>query len=213
MKFTITSAAALIASATAIPLYSNGTATASSSTATTLATSYIPASTSEPSYYNSRLQPEVISRYHSINGAVEFNVNGGVIQRVQGSGDDISTLATFYIPSSAYGKQCSFGFDVDYTVNFEPNPSQFDVFTSIKPAWADSATWPSGNLRDQQVGRMKLSAKPGAATFVDGQPTAAKTFPCPAGNYIAGELVPVGDKVDICFTPSSTAGPYISIHY
>jgi hypothetical protein len=206
MKFTIASAA-IIASATAIPL-SNTTAP------TTLTTSYLPSATTAYQHADVRIQPEAISLYHGSSGAVEFNVYEGHIEKKQTSGDDITTLATFYIPSSAAGYQCSFGFDVDNSVEVTPYPgAQFDVFTSIKSAWQSSASWPSGNLRDQHVGRMVVNAQPGAATYVDGQPSAAKKFPCPAGNYIAGELVPTGENMDICFAPSSTAGPYITIHY
>jgi len=162
---------------------------------------------------NTRLSPEYISRYHSKTGEVEFNVAGGVIQRTPSNGgDDISTLATFYIPSSWAGKKCSFGFDATLTTNFEPKPAQFQVFTSQKPAWVSSPTWPSGNLRDHHVGTMVLTEKPGKAAYVDGQPAFAKTFDCPAGYTIAGELVPVGDYVDICFQPSATEGPYIMVH-
>jgi hypothetical protein len=190
MKF-LAASASLIAVAAALPL--NGTYTTPTAPQTI------------------RISPEVISLYHISTGQVEYNVAAGHIHRAQNSGDDLSTLATFYIDPSYSGKQCSFGFDVDNTVHFDPKPAFFDVFTSQMPAYENKASWPQGNLRDQHVGRMKLSQQPGEATFEAGQPTAAKLFPCYTG-YIAGELVPVGDVEDVCFTPSSTAGPYIQVH-
>jgi hypothetical protein len=158
-----------------------------------------------------RISPEVISLYHVSSGQIEYNVETGHIHRAQSSGNDISTLATFYIDPSYSGKQCSFSFDVDRTIHFDPKPALFDVFTSQMPAYESKATWPQGNLRDQHVGRMRLSEQSGPATFEAGQPTAAKLFPCHVG-YLAGELVPVGDVEDVCFIPSSTAGPYIQVH-
>jgi hypothetical protein len=209
-------AASLILAATAAPL--NGTHTHPSATTavpTTLVTVSTPAATYDASESGDsiRLQPQSISLYHISTGAVQYHVNAGQIYRSTRSSDDISTLATFFIPES-YGKnQCSFGFDVDATVNFYPNPSFFDVFTSQKPAYTSTKSWPQGNLRDQHLGRMKLSEKPGKGSFVEGSSVApgVKTFPCPTG-FIAGELAPVGDNVDVCFTPSATAGPYIRIH-
>jgi hypothetical protein len=215
MKSFIASAS-LIVAATAAPL--NGTPITPSSTTTvptTLVTVATPAATYSDSTSGStiRIQPEAISRYHISTGQVEYAVSGGHIFRSTRSSDDISTLATFYVSEAYKYNQCSFGFDVDTTVNFDPNPSYFDIFTSQQPAYGSTKTWPQGNLRDQHLGRMKLSAKPGQATFVEGISVSpgVKTFPCPTG-YIAGELAPVGDNVDVCFTPSESAGPYIMVH-
>lgn len=210
MKFLI-SYASLIAAvvATPIPFPANSTGTAAPS-GTTVATAYATATaTSTPK--DLRISPETISRYHISTGEVEHNVHGGQIFRQPGIADEISTLGTFYIPEEYAGKQCSFGFDVDQDVSFDPKPSYFDVFTSQKPAWESAKSWPSGNLRDHHAGRMKLSEKPGKATLESGHPTYAKKFECPTG-YFAGELVPVGDAVDICFFATSTGGPYITIH-
>jgi hypothetical protein len=219
MKFIIASAA-LVAAVTAAPI--NGTYTMPSSTTSTpsaLVTVSAPDATyngrpggvSPSSGGTIRIKPSVISSYHISSGAVDYNLATGHLYKDLSSIKDVSALATFYISKDYEGKQCSFGFDADTTVNFAPNPVSFDVFTSQKPAWITTTSWPQGNLRDHHIGRMKLSANAGQAVYEDGHPTAAKLFPCPTG-IIAGELVPYGENVDLCFTPSDTAGPYIEVH-
>ncbi|KAF2814131.1 uncharacterized protein BDZ99DRAFT_372485, partial [Mytilinidion resinicola] len=73
--------------------------------------------------------------------------------------------------------------------------AQFDAYTALAPADHSTKDWPSGNLRDQYVGRLK-SVKPGLATYVDGFPKVGP-FPCPAGKTYGGELVGAGDQVNI----------------
>ncbi|KAF2398326.1 hypothetical protein EJ06DRAFT_451268, partial [Trichodelitschia bisporula] len=72
---------------------------------------------------------------------------------------------------------------------------QFDVFLSQKPATTSATSWPSGNLRDQHLGRMKVETRPGAAICVDEHPAPHAPFLCQEGIF-AGELAPV-DQVNI----------------
>jgi hypothetical protein len=102
---------------------------------------------------------------------------------------------------------CSFHFDIDLATSEVAGTGQFDVFTSLAPAEKDTNSWPSGNLRDQHIGRMQ--AKNGdAATWVDGFPTFGQAFLCPAGQTYGGELVGVGD-FDYIQWLAGTDGPYI----
>jgi len=122
---------------------------------------------------------------------------------------DITTLATFEIPAWTIGFTCEFAFELTATATLTGS-KRFQVFTSLKPATADSKTWPSGNLRHQNLGTME-AVKPGKATIVEGPATSA-FFPCPAGQTIAGELVGQNDQVDIAWN-NKLAGPRILVHY
>ena len=83
------------------------------------------------------------------------------------------------------------------------------MYTSLAPASGPSTTWPSGNLRDQYVGRLK-AVTGGNAVNVEGlPPVVGHTFPCPApGSKLAGELVGAGDQVEIKWDVSFE-GPYL----
>jgi len=166
------------------------------------------APTPQGTYYgpSGTIAPKTISQYSVWTGAVSYNTNAGKIFK-DGRTSDITTLVTFDIPSTLQGKTCSFHFALDSTSTLS-GTGQFDVFTSLAPATQDTTTWPSGNLRDNHVGRLQAYAN-GEAKFIDGFPTVAKSFPCPAGQLLAGELVGTGD-VDRIEWNEYLAGAYIS---
>jgi len=152
------------------------------------------------------ISPTTISQYTVWTGAIKYNVQYGKIFK-DGHTSDITTLVTFDIPSAAQGKQCTFHFSLDSTATLT-GTGVFDLFTSQAPATHDTTSWPSGNLRDNQVGRLKAVLN-GEATFLDGFPTAGESFPCPYGYELAGELVGTGDADDIEWN-GLLAGPYLS---
>jgi len=154
------------------------------------------------------VRPTVTSQYSVWTGAINYKTSQGLIQKT-GITSDITTLVTFDIPSSAAGKQCELVFTLG-SYNWPTGTATFDVFTSIKPATAPSASWPPGNLRDQYLGRLK-AVNNGPAQNVEGfQPVVGQKIPCPAGQTLAGELVGAGDQVYIRWDVA-TEGPYIKI--
>ncbi|KAH6644828.1 hypothetical protein C7974DRAFT_384364 [Boeremia exigua] len=151
------------------------------------------------------IRPAVTSQYEVSTGAVHYDVTSGKIFK-DGKTTDITTLLTFEVPAESAGKICTFHFDLDSSATVSGS-AQFDVFTSLAPAEADSSSWPSGNLRDQYVGRMAATVG-GSATWVPGFPTFGQSFLCPAGQTFGGELVGTGDADVIEWLAGST-GPYI----
>jgi hypothetical protein len=166
-------------------------------------TSALPAPQSIPTGSNV-IVPTTISQYTVWTGATNFNTGAGKIFK-NGRVSDVTTLATFDIPSAATGKTCELHFVLDNTATLS-GTGQFDVFTSLAPATTSTTSWPNGNLRDQYVGRMTAQLD-GEATWTQGFPS-VPSFPCPAGELLAGELVGTGDVDDIEWT-QSLAGPYI----
>ncbi|EON69901.1 hypothetical protein W97_09165 [Coniosporium apollinis CBS 100218] len=152
--------------------------------------------------------PAAISLYEVWTGAVQYKVDEGKIFK-SGKTTDITTLATFEIPAWTGGLTCEFVFELTEGATLTGS-KRFQVFTSQKPATASSKSWPSGNLRDQNLGTME-AVKPGRATIVEGPATSA-FFPCPAGQTIAGELVGQNDQVDIAWN-NKVAGPRIRVHH
>jgi hypothetical protein len=178
--------------------------------------SAIVAMTSALATPNIQIRPTALSEYTVSTGAITYNTTTGTIYKNGGSSSDpdITTLITFDIPSSAAGKTCSFVFDLNNCLHCNPSPptgtATFDVYTSLAPADHSTVSWPSGNLRDQYVGRMQ-AVKPGSAVWLDGYPQEGKAFPCPAGQLLAGELVGVGDSVDVQWDGIGE-GPYIRVY-
>ncbi|KAJ9654531.1 hypothetical protein H2201_008985 [Coniosporium apollinis] len=156
----------------------------------------------------STIEPAAISLYEVWTGAVQYKVDEGKIFK-SGKTTDITTLATFEIPAWTGGLTCEFVFELTEGATLTGS-KRFQVFTSQKPATASSKSWPSGNLRDQNLGTME-AVKPGRATIVEGPATSA-FFPCPAGQTIAGELVGQNDQVDIAWN-NKVAGPRIRVHH
>ncbi|RYN15444.1 hypothetical protein AA0113_g12495 [Alternaria arborescens] len=138
------------------------------------------------------IKPRVNSLYEVWTGAVRHNTTNGKIFK-DGKTTDITTLLTFDFPPESEGKTCSFHFNLASDASVKVSGTgQLDVFTSLTPATGSTSSWPSGNLRDQHLGRM-TAQRGGAATWVSGFPTLGQGFPCPAGKTYGGELVGVGD--------------------
>ncbi|EON61141.1 hypothetical protein W97_00352 [Coniosporium apollinis CBS 100218] len=194
MKFTSSAIAAVLgftSSAFAAPTPNNNTGA--------------PAPQSGSSY--TTINPTATSLYEVWTGAVHHGVYYGKIYK-SGQTTDITTLASFDIPAWAEGHTCQFVFELDEHATLKGS-KRFQVFTSQKPATQSSASWPSGNLRDQHLGLMEAT-KPGRAAIVDG-PARSTYFPCPGGYTIAGELVGQNDQVHIEWN-TYAAGPKILIY-
>lgn len=101
---------------------------------------------------------------------------------------------------------CEFHFYLDSSATLL-GTATFDVFTALAPVTKDSASWPSGNLRDQYAGRLK-AVSPGEATFLLEYGDAAYVFDCPYGLKMGAELVGTGDEDDVEWDGASS-GAYI----
>jgi hypothetical protein len=214
MQFTNAAvAAAILAFASAAPTapsaYNNSTAeyvsTSSAYAPQGTGTSYTPPPPPPAEGDASVVYPGTVSQYSVWTGAVAFQVYDGKIFK-DGHSSDISTLLTFSFPEASYGKSCK----VAFTAPSSTGGGQFDVFTSLMPATQSTSTWPSGNLRDQHLGRMQLGADGTASLVSDVAPALVEAFPCPKG-VVGMELVGAGDNVDIKWTQSKEQG--ISISY
>ncbi|KAH6711914.1 hypothetical protein BKA61DRAFT_611805 [Leptodontidium sp. MPI-SDFR-AT-0119] len=176
-------------------------------------TSALPSPAPEPQYVptgSDIIKPTTRSLYEVWTGAVHYNTPNGKIFK-DGHSSDITTLLTFDIPAATYGKTCEFHFVLASEATSKLSGSaQFDVFTSLAPATHSTTTWPSGNLRDQHAGRMQAYL-PGEAKWVEGFPTYGKSFPCPSGQTLAGELVGTGDVDDIEWL-AGNSGTYIKYY-
>ncbi|OCK86167.1 hypothetical protein K432DRAFT_376974 [Lepidopterella palustris CBS 459.81] len=183
MKFTLASLAAIIASTSAVP-------------------------TPSP-----MIRPDSLSLYTVSTGAIDYNSPTGRIFK-NGHDSDVTTLLTFTFPDNTAGKTCQFNFALNDCLHCNPSPptgtAQFDVYTSQAPADHSTTGWPSGNLRDEYVGRLQ-AIKPGVATYVPGFPVVGQGFPCPAGMTFGGELVGAGDNLDIQWDGKGE-GPYFSVY-
>jgi len=152
------------------------------------------------------LSATTISQYSVYTGAIDFDTSSGKIFKtdIPPPSSDITTLVTFDLPAESAGQTCVFHFNLapGSTLN---GSGLFDVFTSLQPATESTTTWPPGNQRNNQVGR--LQAAIGEATYVSGfNPNSVQSFPCPSGTWPI-ELVGVYDNDDIEWTADS--GPYI----
>jgi hypothetical protein len=222
MLFTSSAAALMLATfASAAPMAAPSpstfatsyTAPPASSTYTPTSSTYTPsASYTAPEQSNTPtaniIRPSTLSQYDVWTGAVHYKSAEGKIFK-DGHSTDVTTLLTFTFPAASAGKTCSFHFnpsaDPAATVS---GTAQFDVYTSQAPATANSASWPSGNLRDHHLGRMTAKSK-GEATWVDGFPKFGQAFPCPAGETYGAELVGAGDIDHIQWLASADVA-YIS---
>src|SRR6185436_8143444 len=135
------------------------------------------------------IRPSVMSQYNVWTGAIYYNTGVGSIVKGNGS-PDITTLLTFDFPSTSVGRTCQFHIYTDSTASIS-GTAQLDLFSSLAPATQSTSTWPPGNQRDQQLGRLQV-VQTGEATYVAGQPITAQSFPCPS-NTKGFELVGVGD--------------------
>lgn len=151
------------------------------------------------------LYPIITSQYNVKTGAVAYNTNHGVIDKsTSNNGADTTTLVTFYIDQSYNGLTCQFVFDSGENIS---GSARADAYSAIAPATVNTQSWPQGNLRDQQLGRLVAqSGQP--ATWEQSYPK--RIFPCAdaAGKYYASELVGVWDNDHIEWTPN-VSGPKI----
>ncbi|QDS77448.1 hypothetical protein FKW77_006851 [Venturia effusa] len=154
------------------------------------------------------IQPSARSIYEVNTGAIYYQSQTGHIFK-SSSGNDLTTLLTFDLPSSLQGKTCSFHFYLDSTARAEGTKA-FDLYSSLKPATANSPGGSGpGNQRNQFMGRMK-AVLGGEATWVpDVFPKTGESFPCPYGDAFGYEVVGSGDYVDIAWNPPAS-GSYIS---
>ncbi|KAF2465347.1 uncharacterized protein BDR25DRAFT_201156, partial [Lindgomyces ingoldianus] len=142
----------------------------------------------------SGLSPDYISLYHVNNGSIEYHTNRGLIEKTQGTGNDVSTLVTFTFPANTAGKQCQIVLDFSsYRHYIRRDGSQnVDIFTSLYPATHSTSDWPAGNGRNNQLGRVKVHDW-SVSTVEWGN----MKFPCPSGQTLGYELVPTGDSQHI----------------
>jgi len=194
----------------------------SNTTSTTTVPAYIPAPTATSAPFNGAVAtvlPEYTSIYNGKTGAVDFHTARGFVSRHPSNGGaDASTLVTFELPAPYAPNTCQLVFDLtdpsSYAVG-STSPLRAQIFTSLAPATASAATWPSGNLRDQELGSIDLVLG-GRATWEtgSGSQVAANNgfFPCAAiaGGIYGAEIVPQGDDVEFSW-PAATDGVKIIV--
>ena len=156
------------------------------------------------------IHPTSISQYTVSTGAINFSTPRGLVLKTGTSDSDVTTLATFDFPPTLRGLRCRFVFDLSGDASAVVTGSaRADVFTSLAPATGSTTTWPSGNLRDQHVGRLVADVG-GEARWEQPVEGEAPVFDCPWGTSLAGELVGVYDAVRIEWD-GSVAGPRIEV--
>jgi hypothetical protein len=154
------------------------------------------------------LLPTVVSQYDVWTGAIRYATGAGKIFK-NGKTTDTTTLLTFNGTSATAGRTCAFQLYLASTSTLT-GAANFDVFSSLKPATKSASTWPPGNQRNIQLGRLK-AALGAQATVLAGYPTAVSGFACPAAGVAAGfEFVPTDDVTDIEWTQSASVGAYLT---
>lgn len=159
--------------------------------------------------------PDFTSQYNSKTGAVDFHTASGLVSRSSNNGGaDITTLVTFTLGMEYQSNTCQLVFDLDGPSSSVSGSSQAQIFTSLAPAYADSESWPSGNLRNQNLGAIDVVAH-GRATWQAGSGPGATSngyFPCSAitGQIYGGEIAPQGDNVEISW-PAGQDGVKIMV--
>jgi hypothetical protein len=161
--------------------------------------------------------PDFTSQYTSSTGAIDFHTTRGLVSRFpQNGGADVTTLVTFELSEQYANNQCQlvfdFGSDASSSVS---GTGKAQLFTSLAPADQDSSTWPSGNLRNQNLGTIQVNAY-GRAVWEAGSGPGATVdgkFPCSAiaGKIYGGEVVPVGDDDEISWVVGVN-GPKIIVY-
>jgi hypothetical protein len=205
----LANAAPLIARGTpSTNAYTNTSGIVSNPSAPAAVSTPISAPSAQSAPYNSQGQPiatvfpDFTSQYNSKTGAVDFHTSTGLVSRsTSNGGADITTLVTFTLDSQYASNQCQLVFDLTNPGSSVSGSSKAQLFTSLAPATADSSSWPSGNLRNQNLGAIDVVAH-GRATWQQGSgpgATADGFFPCNAitGHIYGGEIVPQGDNVQI----------------
>ena len=152
------------------------------------------------------------ARYHYdvSTGAIDCNVNGGLVSKsTTNNGHDITTLVTFTYPQAAQGKQCQLFFYLDSTATVGGS-KKIDVFTSLQPAPGCTTGWGPGNQRNINIGRWSVS-KGNFATW-DATYGAYLTQPttCQDPGSVEGlEFVGVYDDDLVRWNPAAGAGARI----
>lgn len=159
--------------------------------------------------------PDYTSQYNGKTGAVDFHTPRGLVSRSPTNGGaDITTLVTFQVGTEYQANQCQLVFDLVDPTSSVAGTSKAQLFTSLAPAYTDTETWPSGNLRNQMLGTIDIVAG-GRATWEAGSGPGATVdgfFPCSAitGQLYGGEVVPQGDY-DLISWPAGTDGVKILV--
>jgi hypothetical protein len=148
------------------------------------------------------ITPSVRSQYYVSTGQIVYNTGLALVQKT-GASSDITTLLTVKVPPAAAGKTGTFHFALDKSA-IVTGSGQIDVFTSLIPATSSTTSWPPGNQRNIQVGRIQV-VKGGTATWVFG----SATFTIPATGTYGYELVGV-NSVDLVSFSGTNNGIWIS---
>jgi len=148
------------------------------------------------------IYPDFTSQYNSKTGAVDFHTTRGLVSRSPTNGGaDITTLVTFVLGNQYKSNTCQLVFDLEAPSSKVSGSHSAQLYTSLAPAGADSETWPSGNLRNQNLGAIDIVPHGRASWEAGSGPgaTANGFFPCSAitGQIYGGEIVPQGDAVEI----------------
>jgi hypothetical protein len=190
-----------------IPATYDTTAPAAAPTTTVVPANAYP-TVPAPQHYT--VLPKVTSKYYANNGAVDYDISQATVSRHTGNnGRDTSALVTFQIPAEYASKQCQFVFDMSATSSWSSGTKQADIYTALAPVTASTTSWPQGNLRDTYLGR--LEANIGGFSTIQAGPYGK--FPCSiaAGKIFGGEVVPVGDDVEISWVVGVN-GPKIIVY-
>jgi hypothetical protein len=190
-----------------IPATYNTTAPVPAPTATDVPANAYPTA---PAPQYTTVLPKVTSTYHGNNGAVDYKINQAIVSRhTWNNGRDTSALVTFEIPAEYASKQCQFIFDMSAPSSWASGTKQADIYTSLAPATASTTSWPQGNLRDSYLGRLQVNI--GGFSTIQAGPYGK--FPCSiaAGKIFGGEVVPVGDDVEISWVVGVN-GPKIIVY-
>lgn len=160
--------------------------------------------------------PNYTSQYNTASGAVDFHTSQGLVYRsITDGGADITTLVTFELPAQYSSNWCQIAFALGNAASWATGSLQAQLFTSLAPATTDASSWPSGNLRDVDLGSIDIVVG-GEASFQAGSGPAAASdgfFPCSliAGQVYGGEIVPQGDAVEISW-PAGEDGIKIIVY-
>ncbi|KAL6242773.1 hypothetical protein RBB50_010419 [Rhinocladiella similis] len=160
--------------------------------------------------------PDYTSQYNVKTGAVDFNTARGLVSRsYTNGGADMTTLVTFAVPQQYAQNWCQVVFDLTDPSSSATGSLKAQLFTSLAPATTDTTTWPSGNLRNQNIGAIDVVPGGEAQWQVGSGPAATSDgfFPCSliAGLVFGGEVVPQGDQVEISW-PAGQDGVKIVVY-
>ncbi|KAL2220299.1 hypothetical protein M432DRAFT_312520 [Thermoascus aurantiacus ATCC 26904] len=157
---------------------------------------------------DSVLYPCTTSLYHVSTGAIDYGKDFGLVSKKGDSVSDITTLVTFVFPDSWANRKCRLVFELGAS-DTSTGSQRADVFSSIAPAGTPASSWPPGNLRDEQLGRIFVTG-PGVAVWEQAF-NGAPDFDCPAGKVVGGELVGVNDVDEIRWSVAAGSGPRIEL--